>query len=86
MFRFVKTILGLIACAAIVQSSKAQTVGNAADLPYTLELKEATQTALPGLHSFAFGREGEYWIAIGGRINGSVYCRLKTEPSGMCSS
>lgn len=49
---------------------RSQTLGDAADLPFSLELEEATQEDLPGLHSFALGKWEEWWVVIGGRING----------------
>ncbi|MCF8246874.1 MAG: T9SS type A sorting domain-containing protein [Saprospiraceae bacterium] len=51
-------------------SPKAQTLGDPADLPFTLDLEEVTQASIPGLHSFAFGKVDEWWVVIGGRING----------------
>ncbi|MBL7781398.1 MAG: T9SS type A sorting domain-containing protein [Saprospiraceae bacterium] len=51
-------------------TGQAQSLGNAAELPFELELEDATQDELPGLHSCAFGRWGEWWVAIGGRIGG----------------
>ncbi len=54
-------------CCSGLQS---QTLGNSAELPFELELEDATQDELPGLHSFAFARWNEWWIAIGGRVGG----------------
>lgn len=44
--------------------------GNPAELPFTLELEEATRPEIPGLHSFAFAEWQGWWVVIGGRING----------------
>lgn len=60
--------IGLFLTAAF--SSSAQTLGNAADLPFSLTLEEVTQDELPGLHSFALGREGDWWVVVGGRVGG----------------
>lgn len=51
-------------------STKAQTLGDANDLPFTLQLVEVTKPAIPGVHSFALGKVDDYWVVIGGRING----------------
>jgi hypothetical protein len=45
-------------------------LGNAAELPFTLELEETTQDELPGFHSMAFGRWNGWWVIIAGRIGG----------------
>ena len=41
-----------------------------AQLPFTLEMEEATHPNWPGLHSFAFGEWDGKWIFIAGRSNG----------------
>lgn len=51
-------------------STQAQTLGDPADLPFSIELEEVTQASIPGLHSFAFGKTDDWWAIIGGRING----------------
>lgn len=39
--------------------------------PFTIELEAvATPQPLPGLHSFAFAKDGSRWLFAGGRING----------------
>jgi hypothetical protein len=60
----------LFAFCLFAQCLNAQSTGNPANLPFTLSLEEVTQDELPGLHSFAFARYGEWWVIIGGRING----------------
>lgn len=52
--------------------ARAQTplTGNPAELPFILELEEATRPEIPGLHSFAFAEWQGWWVVIGGRING----------------
>lgn len=59
----------LLLCLCL-NSAIAQTLGNPQDLPFQLSLEEVTQDELPGLHSFAFAHYEEWWIMIGGRING----------------
>ena len=67
-----KNCLLLLSCCLsfLVFPIHSQTLGDAAELPFELELEEVTQDELPGLHSFAFARWNEWWIAIGGRIGG----------------
>lgn len=47
-----------------------QTLGDPEALPFTLQLEPVTQAGLPGLHSFAIGKVNDWWVLIGGRING----------------
>lgn len=54
----------------IAVSLNGQSLGNPSELPFEMELEDVTQDELPGLHSCAFGRWGDWWIAIGGRIGG----------------
>lgn len=41
-----------------------------AQLPFTLEMEEATFSEWPGLHSFAFGEWDGKWVFMAGRSNG----------------
>lgn len=51
-------------------SVSSQTLGNPEELPFVLSIEEVTQDEIPGLHSFAFAKWDEWWVIIGGRING----------------
>lgn len=48
----------------------AQNLGNPDNLPFTLSMEDVTQDEIPGLHSFAFAKHGDWWLIISGRING----------------
>ncbi len=53
-----------------IQSLSAQNLGDPSTLPFTLSMEEVTQDEVPGLHSFAFAKREEWWVIVGGRING----------------
>ena len=39
-------------------------------IPFAINIEEITYEDWPGLHSFAFGEWDDYWVFIGGRLNG----------------
>lgn len=48
----------------------AQTFADTKELPFAVEVEEVKNIALPGIHSGAFAKYDNWWILIGGRING----------------
>lgn len=38
--------------------------------PFRIHLEPVPVTGFPGLHSFAFGRDGDTWLLVGGRLDG----------------
>lgn len=60
------------ACCCWSQAFFAQnsTIGDAADLPFILDLEEVTQDELPGLHSMAFAQWDGWWVVLCGRVGG----------------
>lgn len=66
LFFILPLFFALLFCA----QAQSPLTGNPAELPFTLELEEATRPEIPGLHSFAFAEWQGWWVVIGGRING----------------
>jgi len=51
-------------------SAQPPSIGDPAELPFTLEIEDVTQDELPGFHSMAFAQWDGWWVIIGGRVGG----------------
>lgn len=64
MARFVLLSL-LLASVSFAQGREADGQG-----PFRIRLEAVDLAGFPGLHSFSFGRDGDTWLLIGGRLDG----------------